>query len=211
DPWDTAIARTNQKIKFFGLTNVQVQHAVAEEIPFPDQFFDLVVSNNGLNNVEDLDRSLSECGRVCRPEAQMVITMNLPETFMEFYAIYRQSLSELGLEKLHKNIDDHIFHKRKTVDYLRDKIENHGFSFNRMHLDSFHYKFVDGTALLNYSFFKIAFLEPWKNCLDAELAPAVFEQLENNLNNFALKNNGIELTVPFVCFDLKRNKDYGAA
>jgi ubiquinone/menaquinone biosynthesis C-methylase UbiE len=206
DPWDAAIVRVNQKISFFGLTNTQIQHAVAEEIPFPDQFFDLIVSNNGLNNVEDLDKSLSECHRISRPDAQMVITMNLPETFTEFYTIFRQTLSELGLEKHHKDVDNHIFHKRKPLDYLKNTIENHGFSLNQMHIDSFKYHFTDGTALLNYSFFKIAFLDGWKSCIEAGLLPIVFELLEKKLNAIASKSNSIELTVPFVCFDLTRNK-----
>jgi arsenite methyltransferase len=207
DPWDAAIGRVNHKINFNGLTNIQVQHAVAEEIPFPDQFFDLIVSNNGLNNVDNFDRSLEECHRVTRPGAQMVFTMNLPETFIEFYEIFRHSLSELGLERYHMNIENHIFEKRKPIDYLRIKIVNHGFFFNQMHVDSFKYRFTDGTALLNYAFFKLCFLEGWKGCVEVDLIQPVFDRLEQKLNHYALINNGIELTVPFVCFDLKRNKD----
>ena len=205
DPWDAAINRVDRKIRFYGLTHTQVQHAVAEKIPFPDQFFELIVSNNGLNNIEDLDQSLSECYRVTRPGAQMVITMNLPETFIEFYDIFHETLTELSLEKHFKDMEDHIFHKRKPVDYLRNKLEIHGFSVTQMHLDSFTYRFADGTALLNYSFFKICFLDGWKSCVEASLIPSVFGRLEGNLNKYAQKNNGIELTVPFACFDLKRN------
>lgn len=205
DPWDAAIARTNQKINFLGLSNIQVQHAVAEEIPFPDQYFDLIVSNNGLNNVQDLDHSLSECFRVSRPEAQMVVTMNLPDTFVEFYTIFRQTLQELGLERFHRQMDDHIFDKRKPLDYLQDKIVSHGFAIHQKHFESFTYQFSDGTALLQYSFFKICFLEGWKQCIEENYQNQVFELLENNLNNYASKHNGIELTVPFVCFDVRRN------
>jgi SAM-dependent methyltransferase len=53
---------------------------VGEQIPLRDGSIDLVVSNNGLNHVADLGRTLAECRRVARPGAQLVATMNLPET-----------------------------------------------------------------------------------------------------------------------------------
>jgi len=205
DPWDAALTSINQKINFYGLTNTKVQHAVAEEIPFPDQFFDLLVSNNGLNNVDDLDKSLSECNRVARKGAQMIITMNLPETFLEFYTIFRETLLELGLEKNLVNIDNHIYHKRKPLTFLRDKLQTYGFSIQNEILDSFTYKFSNGTALLNYAFFKICFLDGWKSCVDETKLVRVFDNLEHNLNTHASQNNGIELTVPFVCFNLRKS------
>lgn len=206
DPWDAAIARIIQKVNFYRLTNVQIQHAVAEEIPFPDHFFDLIVSNNGLNNVDDLEKSLSECHRTSKPGAQMVITMNLPDTFIEFYTMLRKTLEELGLENNLKKVDDHIYHKRKPLHFLREKLKSHGFIIKQEKLDSFTYRFSDGTALLNYSFFKICFLDGWKSCVDESQLTPVFEKLEFNLNRYSTVNNGIELTVPFVCFNLKREE-----
>jgi ubiquinone/menaquinone biosynthesis C-methylase UbiE len=204
DPWDAAIERVKQKITFFQLTNIHIQHAVAESIPFQDKFFDLIVSNNGLNNVEDIDQSLSECFRVTKPGAQMVITMNLPDSFIEFYTIFQQTLTELKLEKYLKNIEDHIYHKRKPLDFWQKALKAYGFSIKAEHVDIFKYKFANGTALLNYSTFKMYFLDSWKSCVDATHLVAVFEKLEASLNSYAAKNRGIELTVPFVCFDLRR-------
>ena len=206
DLWDAAIVRTNQKIAYFGLSNVEVKHAAAEEIPFPDEYFDLIVSNNGLNNVDDLDRSLSECFRVSKPGAQMVITMNLPDTFTEFYTIFRNTLIELKAEQYLTEIDRHIFHKRKPLDYLEEKLIHHGFSTHQKHIESFRYHFTDGTALLNYAFFKVCFLDGWKGCIPEHLHESVFVQLETNLNRYASNHQGIALSVPFVCFDLIKIK-----
>lgn len=205
DPWDAAIERVNQKINFYRLKNVSIQHAVAEEIPFSNEHFDLLISNNGLNNVEELDKTLEECHRVLRPEAQMVITMNLPNTFVEFYTIFKQTLSEMGMNSSLKSVDEHIFDKRKSLEYWQKKLITHGFETHNEILSSFSYRFTDGTALLNYSFFKICFLDGWKSCVDNDKLPTVFERLEHNLNAYAQKNDGIELSVPFVCFDLIRH------
>jgi len=54
DPWEAAIERINLKIKTYDLKNVSVIKGVAEELPFDDNFLNLIVSNNGINNVEDL-------------------------------------------------------------------------------------------------------------------------------------------------------------
>lgn len=204
DLWDAAIVRAIEKIAYFGLSNIEVTFAAAEEIPFPDEWFDLIVSNNGLNNVDDLDQSLSECRRICKPGAQMVITMNLPDTFAEFYTIFRNTLKYMRLGQYLAEIDRHIFHKRKPLEYLEEKLSHHGFRIHQKYMESFRYHFTDGTALLNYAFFKICFLDGWKGCLPEELHQTVFARLEANLNEHAAIHEGIELTVPFVCFDLRK-------
>ena len=63
DPWDGAIERVKLKIKIHDLDNVKVIKGVAEDLPFDDSYFDLIVSNNGINNVQDVRASLSECSK----------------------------------------------------------------------------------------------------------------------------------------------------
>jgi arsenite methyltransferase len=204
DPWDTANERAKQKIAYLKLANAVILQADAEAMPFQDNFFDLVVSNNGLNNVSDIDRSLSECFRVSKPGAQMVVTMNLPDTFIEFYAIFRETLSMLRLEKYFRNIEDHIFHKRKPLEFWRKAFKSNGFRIQAEHVETFTYKFASGTAFLNYSTFRTYFLDGWKSCVDEANLPMVFDTLEKNLNLHAEKKPGMEASVPFVCFDLRR-------
>src|SRR6185503_18794171 len=61
DPWAAALARARAKALAYGLENVVLLRAVAERLPLRDGRVDLVVSNNGLNNVEDVVRALAEC------------------------------------------------------------------------------------------------------------------------------------------------------
>ena len=56
DPWESAIERINLKINTYDLKNVIAIKAVAEELPFDNNFFDLIVSNNGINNVADMHK-----------------------------------------------------------------------------------------------------------------------------------------------------------
>ena len=70
DPWRAAAERARAKARTRGLSNVEVVLGKAEELPFPDGTFDLVVSNNGLNNVADPRRALAECARASREGAE---------------------------------------------------------------------------------------------------------------------------------------------
>lgn len=45
----------------------------AEEIPFGDGNFDLVISNGALNLATDKERAFDELARVLRPQGEMVI------------------------------------------------------------------------------------------------------------------------------------------
>ena len=55
DPWERAIERVKIKIKQYDLTNVEIINGAAEKLPFENHFFDLIVSNNGINNVENVN------------------------------------------------------------------------------------------------------------------------------------------------------------
>ena len=199
DPWEAGIARVRQKIKAYGLSNVQVIEGKAEELPFDDRFFDLIVSNNGLNNVHDLGKSLTECHRTLRPDGHLLFTFNTERTFIEFYDVYRQVLNDNGLEQYEKNLSEHIHSKRRPVPEIGRMLEAVGFTVKAMHQDVFHYRFVDGTATLNHFVMKLAFLEPWKNVLPPDVQEQCFSQIERRLNTLAAERGGLSLQVPFVC------------
>src|SRR4029453_6411254 len=53
DPWLGALARAREKITTWGISNVTLHEGSAVAMPFPNNTFDLIVSNLGLNNFED--------------------------------------------------------------------------------------------------------------------------------------------------------------
>ena len=115
DPWKAAIERTQTKINILGLTNVELIEGVAENIPLPDNSIDLIVSNNGINNVQDLEKVMNECRRVAKKSAQFVATVNLDGTMIEFYNELEKVLTEEGLSENVTKLKKHIYHKRGTA------------------------------------------------------------------------------------------------
>ena len=204
DPWESAIERINLKIKTYNLKNVIAIKGVAEELPFDNNFFDLIVSNNGINNVADMHKSLNECSRVCKPGAQFTITLNLEDTMIEFYDLFEETLIKNKLVEEVKKMKEQIYLKRKPLEDIKKSLSETGFEIKSIKNDSFVLRFLDGATMFNHSLIKYWFLDGWKNILKPADLQNIFEQLEDKLNSIAKENNVIILTVPFVTVDCRK-------
>lgn len=201
DPWQAAVDRINLKIKLWQISNLKIITGKAEKLPFDDEFFNLVTSNNGINNVEDDQKVMLEIDRVCRKGAQLVFTVNLPESMHEFYQIYESVLNKhrktTEIEKMH----DHIYEKRKPLNYTLDLIRSAGFAIQNVFEDSFKLRFADGTTMRNHFFIKLAFWESWVSILSPDDIPVIFDEIETELNHLAHEQGDLGLSIPWVCID----------
>jgi ubiquinone/menaquinone biosynthesis C-methylase UbiE len=204
DPWKAAIKRAKDKIEKMKLSNVHLIEGIAENLPVDSQVFDLIVSNNGINNVQDIKETFKECYRVMKPNAQMVFTMNLDATFIEFYDIFKRVLIEQRLENEAKMIQSHIYEKRKPLEEIKDLLKNAGLEIAEIKNGNFKYRFIDGSAMLNHFFIKVAFLDSWKKITNIH-TQKIFSILENEINKEAEKNGCFEMSVPFVTIDCRKN------
>ena len=198
DPWTAAIERTKRKINFYGIKNIKLIEGVAESIPLETGSIDLIVSNNGLNNVQDLDKVLSECSRICKAGSQFVLTMNLDTTMFEFYDQLERVLKELNLENNLKMMREHIYEKRRPLAEMISKIHHHGFIIEEVVHDQFNYRFANGTAMFNHYFIRMAFMDSWVKIIPEDMTDQIFDVIENRLNKDAEKMGGLNLSIPFV-------------
>ena len=201
DPTEEVIAVINRKKEARGIVNARILRGVAEEIPFPDKYFELIVSNNGLNNVSDLNRSLAECFRVCDKGAQLVMTMNLPHTMTEFYEILQMVLEETGIEDAQERISGHIASKRKTIEELQEAVIESGFAIRSIDVDGFRMKYTDGRAFMEHFLIRTAFRGPWNEVVPEELHTKVFTEATARLDTVAKERGELRMQVPFACFD----------
>jgi ubiquinone/menaquinone biosynthesis C-methylase UbiE len=204
DPWRTAIDRVRLKIRVWGAGNVEIIEGKAEAMPFGDGRFDLVVSNNGINNVEDEVSALREMARVSRAGAQLVVTVNLPDTMMEFYDIFRSVLREEGKEDTLERLERHIHSKRKPLPHTQQLIREAGFTILETYEDEFSFRYVDGRTMLDNFVIKLAFLESWKGILKAADREPIFRRVEHELNHLARRTGEVRLTIPWVCINCRR-------
>jgi SAM-dependent methyltransferase len=59
-----------------GIENVS---AVSEEMPFDSDSFDAIVSVNAIDHVDDFEKSISECERVCKQDGEIRIEIHYHE------------------------------------------------------------------------------------------------------------------------------------
>ena len=201
DPWERAIERVNLKIRKLNIKNVEVIAGVAENLPFDDNSFDLIVSNNGINNVEDIKLALAECFRVSKMEAQLILTFNLSDTMIEFYDLFEEILKVNGLVEEVNKMKDHIYSKRKPLNEIESLLKTSGFEIRNIKHNEFKMSFLDGPTLFNHYLIKYWFLGEWKKILTSEDLERIFEQVENRINEIAKKRGVFTLTVPFVTID----------
>jgi arsenite methyltransferase len=204
DPWTEAMAKVIRKIENYGLTNIRIIEGMAETIPLEDGSVDLIVSNNGINNVSDIDKVLSECSRIIRSCGQFVMTMNLDRSLVEFYDQLESVLAEMNLVESIDLMHKHIYEERRPLDEITSMLKSHNFIIKHLEQRQFNYKFTDGTAMFNHYFIRLAFMDAWIKFLPGDKLEQIFDAVEVRLNGQALISKGIKLSVPFVVIDARR-------
>ena len=198
DCWKEAIARAKNKIAYYLIDNITIIEASAEAIPLAANAVDLVVSNNGINNVGDMNAAISECARIVKAGGQFVQTMNLDTSMIEFYGVMETVLSELHMDSEIDALYRHIYQKRRPLVEVLSMLRRHGFLIKDAVQDQFAYTFADGTAMLHHYFIRLAFMGAWMNILPADRAEQIFDTIETRLNEQARLTGGMQLSIPYV-------------
>ncbi|MCC6462449.1 MAG: class I SAM-dependent methyltransferase [Saprospiraceae bacterium] len=203
DPWANANERARKKIRNYGLTNVGVIQASAEEMPFPAGHFDLIVSNLGINNFDNPERVFRECHRVLKPQGKLALTTNLNGHWQTFYDIFENTLRQLGQ---HEYIPGLLAQQaqRGTVASIAQLFSEAGFAPPLHHCEQLEMRFLDGSAFLNHHFVKLGWLASWRELLPEAERPAVFTSLEQQLNAHARAAGGLTLQVPMAYLEAEK-------
>lgn len=200
DPWDTALNYLDKKLKVYSIKNTELINGTAEQIPLPDDSIDLIVSNNGLNNVQDIQKSFKECERISKKGCQFVATMNLNQTMIEFYSVFKEEVLKMNMPGLVVAIDEHIYAKRKPAEEIISLFQGNNFK-TKAETHTFRYRFADGTSMLNYFLIRIAFINSWIKLVPQDKVRVLFTKIEQRLNQIAETENGLSLSIPYLIVD----------
>ncbi|MCA9668994.1 MAG: methyltransferase domain-containing protein [Myxococcales bacterium] len=200
DPWRAALSRCRDKARCYGASGAHLLEGRSERLPFGDGCFDLIVSNNGLNNVSDQRRALAECFRVAATPSTLVATMNLPDTMHELYAAFGAVLAELGRAREIEAMQRQIATMRKPRATTEAALGEAGFAIEGVDEHSFTMRFASAAALFSHHFIRLAFLPGWRGVVASDAVDAVFERLAARLDDEAAKSGELRLTIPFACY-----------
>jgi arsenite methyltransferase len=203
DPHKAAHERTQYKMNVLKIENVQLIKGDASSMSFPDDTFDLVVSNLGVNNFDNPQKIFIECLRVAKRGAQIVLTTN-PKGHMDtFYLVFAQTLKELHREDFMVDLTAHIEH-RLTAEKICQHLEQAGFQITGIYEDSFRLCFLDGTTFFRHALIRDSFLDYWKRLIPKQDQKEVFTALEDNLNQVSKSRGMLELTIPIACIEAEK-------
>lgn len=203
DTWKAAIARAEEKIRILDIKNVHLVEGDAGAMEFPDQMFDLIVSNTGINNFAHVLQVLSQCWRVAKSGAQVVLTTNPVGHMDEFYRVYEETLHTLGLERFIEALHAQRDH-RLSIKTIVSLLQRAGFRLTATHRQTHVMRFVDGTAFFNHHLIRLGFLDGWKNILPPQEVVPVFMAMEEQLNVMASDMSELRMTVPVICIEAEK-------
>lgn len=203
DPWSTALQRARHKAQAWVVPNITLVDGIAEAMPFQDNLFDLIVSNLGLNNFNDVVAVLQECNRAMKTGASLALTTNLQGHMAEFYAVFRTILEESGAPEALNRLEEHI-RQRASLPGVLSLLENAGFQVVKVQREPMAMRFSDGSALLRHYFIKLGFLDGWKGILSADEQARTFARLEERLNLLASEAEGLQLSIPMAYFEARK-------
>jgi arsenite methyltransferase len=198
DNWQAAMVRTRQKIAAWELENVTLIEADAQCIDLPDRSIDLITSNLGLNNFENVSAVLGECKRLLKPNGKLCLSTNLYGTFAEFYA----AMKAVAPPELQAKIQSQEGH-RYALNDLQKLLERHGFQTVKSVSQTFTMTYANGTAFLNDYFIGMGFLPSWIALVDEAARPKYFVQVESRLNAIASSMGKLVLTVPIATLEMQ--------
>jgi arsenite methyltransferase len=198
DPWKPSHIRTKQKINFYKFRNIILFNCGAEKIPISDGKIDLVVSNNGINNVQNIDSVFKELNRVCRKNACFIASINTGGTMAEFYKILMSVLSGNDMQSEILKVKLHIRRKRLPLFELKKLYVSNGFSIKYIYKGRFRLRFSNAESFFNHSLIKVGFLESWKNLIPAGKQKFIISKIILLLDKEAERRGYIEMTIPYV-------------
>lgn len=204
DPWKLGHERTKKKILHYGISNVKLIEGGAENIPLEDGTIDLITSNNGLNNVQDVPKSVAELYRVASKGASVIFTMNLDTTMQDFYDCFIMAMRERGLRDKIDLVEKHIYTKRKPVIYIIQAFEKIGFKLQTVDRHEFKLRYASPRAFFEHFLIKSSFLPSWKELIPDRSLEEIFLLTEKHLSNHINNPAGLELTVPYALFEFKK-------
>jgi SAM-dependent methyltransferase len=144
DPWIGPIKLANKQ----GSYKIVIR-GLGDQLPFPDDYFESVISNSVLEHIQDLDSVISEISRVIKPDAQFIFCVPNNNFLLNlsisnwFDKIGFRKLADL-YRKFFNRISRH--HHCDSPEIWKDRLEKAGFSVDRW----WHYFSPRATAVLEW-------------------------------------------------------------
>jgi ubiquinone/menaquinone biosynthesis C-methylase UbiE len=161
DPDEERIAIADAKALTAKVEHCSFRVGDAAALDFDAGSFDVVVSDASLEPPARLAPIAAEAIRVAKPGAPVAIKLALRGSFDEFYSIYWESLSEIGLvDEVWPKLED-LIHTRPTLDDALAAVRGAGLKHARPHQRKEEWRFQSGAEFFESPLVADLFLDEW--------------------------------------------------
>jgi ubiquinone/menaquinone biosynthesis C-methylase UbiE len=120
-----SIELTNRRLELYGIKNAQVRQGDAENLDFPDNFFDRVYSNGVIHHTPDTPKVVREIYRVLKPDGQATVMIyNKNSLFYWFNLMMLGWIKYSVLKCIPEQIINVVFKWRQSVCGLKKDLDN---------------------------------------------------------------------------------------
>lgn len=120
-----SIELTNRRLELYGFKNAQVRQGDAENLDFPDNFFDRVYSNGVIHHTPDTPKVVREIYRVLKPGGQTTVMIyNKNSLFYRFNLMILGQLKYGILKMVPKIIISIVFKKHPSLYELKKSLDD---------------------------------------------------------------------------------------
>lgn len=146
DLTEKSIKRIKDRFSLLNLPYKEVQVANAEEIPYPEGFFDIVYSHGVIHHSPNIEKIVDEIYRVLKPGGQAVIMLYHKDSFN--YHVSISVFRRVGLSLLmvfpflSRVIEKLTGENRERINEHRKNMRKHGLSYLKM--KNFIHRSTDG-------------------------------------------------------------------
>lgn len=157
-------------------------HAPLEQLPLPDDHFDLVIGNGSLVARERIRKMFAEMVRVAAPGGMVVLALPTISSFGEFFSIYWEALYNTGLLDWESDLEN-LITELPTISDAEQMSEDVGLEGIRSWTRTEEFVFESGERFLGAPLILDFLIRDWLRSVPESSQPQVVEEISRLIND----------------------------
>ena len=181
----------------------------AQGLSFADEVYDATFCNLAITDLPDPMLALSEFARVTRSGGQVLYTLPVKGTWMEFFDIFREVLTKIDEYDILAKVDEYEKNNIPTVEEAKTWAENVGLKDVTVETEHFELLFKSAREFFYSPIIEFGPLEDWKNLIENKhLLKKIFKDIETSIDTL-FKGMIFPVTVEAACISgIKQEEDF---
>lgn len=199
DIWEKGLEKARNKANNKNIKNIEFIKGSSQKIPFKNEYFDEIVSNNAYNGENANITAFNENYRVLKNGGIFCFTAILSSSMKNFYKKLYIAMKKNNIKNAKEIIDNHIKQKRLTINSYKQLLKESNFKNIKFINRNFYIRFADFQAFWEYYFFRLNFVENWIKIIPSNNREKVIEDLKQNINNEIKRKGLFSIKINCVC------------